>query len=81
MGIRMDDKHQLFTRTCTSQTINWLVRSLNAFGARMSHGQTRIHKTHHGPDLGEATTSPLIVYFVFGHGTSIQMIFCPETPT
>jgi len=22
----------------------------------MSHGQTRIHKTHHGPDLGEATT-------------------------
>jgi hypothetical protein len=33
-------------------------------GARTSHGQTRTHKTHHGPNLGEATTFPLIVYYV-----------------
>jgi hypothetical protein len=29
----------------------------------MSHGQTRTHKTHHGPDLGEATTFPLYIIF------------------
>jgi hypothetical protein len=52
----------------------------NTFGARMSNGQTQTHKTHHGPDLGEATTFPLIVYYVLGHGTNIQMAFCPENP-
>jgi hypothetical protein len=30
--------------------------------------------------LGEATTFPLIVYFVLGHGTNTQMSFCPWTP-
>ncbi len=38
------------------------MHSLNTFGARMSHGLTRTHKTHHGPDLGEATTFPLKMY-------------------
>jgi hypothetical protein len=80
MGTRKNDKHQLLTRTYTNQTTSWLVRSLNAFGARMSHEQTRIHKTHHGMDLGEATTFPLIVYFVPSHGTSTQMTFCFGTP-
>jgi hypothetical protein len=47
----------------------------------MAHnGQTRTHKTHHGPDLGEATTFPLIVYFVPSHETSTQMSFCPRIP-
>ncbi len=32
---------------------------LEHFGARTNHGQTRIHKTHHDPNLGEATTFPL----------------------
>jgi hypothetical protein len=32
------------------------------------------------PDLGEATTFPLIVYFVALHGGHIQMVFCPRTP-
>ncbi len=36
---------------------------------------TRTHKTHHGPDLGEATTFPLIIYYVTLHGTHIQMAF------
>jgi hypothetical protein len=30
--------------------------------------------------LGEATTFPLIIYYVLGHGTSTQMSFCLETP-
>jgi len=46
----------------------------------MSHGQTRTHKTHHGPNLGEATTF-LIIFFMFGHGAYIQMSFCPRIPT
>jgi hypothetical protein len=37
-------------------------------------------KTDHGSNLGKATTFPLIVYFVFGHGTSTQMSFYPEIP-
>jgi len=45
-----------------------------------SHEQTRIHKTQHDLDLGEATTFPLRVNFVHGHGTSTQMSFCPMSP-
>jgi hypothetical protein len=63
-----------------NQTTSWLVHSLNAFGARTSHGQTRTHKTHHNPNLGEATTFPFILYFMDGHGTGIQMTFCLGTP-
>jgi len=47
----------------------------------MNHRQTRIHKTHHGPDLGEATTFPFIVFFVPLHEAHIQMTFCPRTPS
>jgi hypothetical protein len=36
--------------------------------------------THHSPDLGEATTFPLILFFVFNHGGYIQMSFCLRTP-
>jgi hypothetical protein len=56
------------------------VHSWNTFGARMSHEQTRIHKTHHGPDLGEATIFPFVVFFVPGHRANTQMLFCPRTP-
>ncbi len=56
------------------------MHNLSTLGALMSHGQTLTHKTHHGPDLGETTTFPLIVYYVHGHGTNTQMSFCPETP-
>jgi len=54
---------------------NW-----STFGARTSHGQIRIHEIHHGPDLGEATTFPLIVYFVPLHKAHIQMAFCLGIP-
>jgi len=46
----------------------------------MNHEQIQIHKTHHSLDLKEATTFPLIVYYVPGHGTNTQMSFCPGTP-
>ncbi len=54
--------------------------SLNTFGAKTSHDQTRTHKTHHGLDLGEATTFPLVVYYAPLHTGHIQMTFCPRTP-
>jgi hypothetical protein len=50
------------------------------FGARTSHEQTRIHKTHHGPNLEETTIFSLIIVFMFGHGANIQMSFCFGTP-
>jgi hypothetical protein len=56
------------------------MHNLSTFGAGTSHGQIQTHKTHHGPDLGEATTFPFIVYFVPLHEAYIQMTFCPETP-
>jgi hypothetical protein len=59
------------TRICTNQTTSWLVHSLSIFGARTKHGHPQIHKTHHGLDLGEATTFPLIVYFVPLHEAHI----------
>jgi hypothetical protein len=56
------------------------MHSWNNFNAQVRHEQTRIHKTHHNLDLGEATTFPLIKYFVPSHETSTQMSFCPKTP-
>jgi hypothetical protein len=38
------------------------------------------HKTHHGPDSGEATTFPHIVYSATLHGGYIQMALFPGTP-
>jgi hypothetical protein len=75
MGTKKSDKHQLLTRTCTNQTTSWLVHSLSTFGVRTNHGQIQTHKTHHGPDLGEATTFPLIMYYVPLHEAHIQMAF------
>jgi len=61
---------------------------LEHFGARTNHGQTRTHKTHHGPDLGEATTFPLIVYSVLATRPTFKCHFVsglpsgsPEIPT
>jgi hypothetical protein len=38
------------------------------------------HKTHHGPDSGEATTFPHIVYSAAHGGGYIQMAQIPGTP-
>jgi hypothetical protein len=56
------------------------VHNWSTFGAQTNYGQTQIHETHHGLDLGEATTFPLIVLFMTGHGAYTQMSFCPRTP-
>jgi hypothetical protein len=55
------------------------MRSCTTLGARMSHKHTQTHKTHQSPDLGEATTFPLIVLYVPGHRAYTQMLFCPRT--
>ncbi len=72
------------THTDLHKLNNKLVNAyLKHFGAQMKHGQTqihKIHKIHHGLNLGEATTFPLIVYFVLGHRTSTQMSFCFGIP-
>jgi len=54
---------------------NW-----NTFGAQTYHGHTWTHKTRYNPNLGEATTFPLIILFVLNHGSCTQMSFCPRTP-
>jgi hypothetical protein len=56
------------------------MHSCNTFGARTSHEQTWTHKIHHASDFREATTFPLIVFFVLGHRAYTQMSFCPGTP-
>ncbi len=68
------------THTDLHKPTSWLVHSWSIFGAQTNHGQTWTHKTHHGPDLGEATTFLLIVYYVRGQRTSTQMSFCPRIP-
>jgi hypothetical protein len=56
------------------------MHSWSTFGAKTSHEQTWIDKTHHNLDFGEATTFSLIIYFVPLHEAHIQMTFCPGTP-
>jgi hypothetical protein len=56
------------------------MHSWSIFGAWTSHGQTQIHKTHHGSNFEEATTFPLIIFSVPGHGAYTQMSFRLETP-
>jgi hypothetical protein len=46
----------------------------------MNHMQTQIHKIHHDPNLGEATTFPLLVLSMPSHRACTQMSFCPKTP-
>ncbi len=41
-----------------NQTTSWLVHSWSIFGDKMSHGQSQIHKTHRGPDLGRSHHLP-----------------------
>jgi hypothetical protein len=45
---------------------------------RLAIARTWTHKTHHSPNLGKATTFPLIVYSVPLHKAHIQMAFCPS---
>ncbi len=56
------------------------MHSWSTFGTWMNHKQTQTHKIHHGLNLREATTYPLIVLFVPRNRPYTQMSFCPETP-
>ncbi len=53
---------------------NWSI-----FGAQISHEQTQTHKIHHGLDLREAITFPLLVFSVLSHRACTQMLFCTGT--
>jgi len=64
MGTRTNDKRVNYSHNQTNQTTNWLMHNWNTFGAWTSHEHTQIHKTHHGSNLGEAITFPLI-YFLW----------------
>jgi len=66
-GLKRVTNRSLFTRTCINQTTSWLMHGWNIFDAWMNQGHTQIHKTHHGLDLKEAITFPLIVFFVISH--------------
>jgi hypothetical protein len=59
---------------------SWLMHNLSTFGVRTSHRQPWTHKTHHDPNLGEATTFPLIVFSTSLHGGHIHMAFCHGIP-
>ncbi len=61
-------------------TISWLELILHPFGVGTSHWQPWTHLTHHGPDSGEATTFPHIVYSATFHRGYIQMALFPGTP-
>ncbi len=55
------------------QKTNMLMHSWSTFGAWTNHGHTQTHKTHHGPNLKEATNLPLIIFFVINHGGYILL--------
>jgi hypothetical protein len=75
MWTKTNDKRVNYSHWTTQTKHNWSI-----FGARTSHGQTQTHKTHHGLNLGEATTFPLIIFSMPDHGAYTQMSFCPKTP-
>jgi hypothetical protein len=56
------------------------MHNLSTFGAWTNHEHTQTNKTHCWPDLGEATTFPLIVFSMINHKGYIQMSFCPGIP-
>ncbi len=68
------EKIKLFDHKSASKTnTSWLEVILHAFGVGTNHGLTRTHMTHHGPDSGEATTFPLIVFSAALRRGYIQM--------
>jgi hypothetical protein len=57
------------------------MHNMSTFGARTNHEHTQIHKIHHSPNLGEATTFPLILLSMIGHGACTQMSFFLGLPS
>jgi hypothetical protein len=53
---------------------------MHAFGVGTSHGLTRTHMTHHGPDSGGVTTILPIVFSALLRHAHTQVVVCPGTP-
>jgi len=62
------------------QTTKWLVHIREHPSVLGQATGTLTHKTHHGPDSGEVTTFPHIVFSAMLHGGYIQMALFPGTP-
>jgi len=62
------------------QTTKWLVPIMGHPWVLGQATGTLDHKTHHGPDSGEATTSPHIVFSTTPREGYIQMALFPGTP-
>ncbi len=90
-GIRLGRGQAIHLLKSTSKpTTSWLELILHPLGVGTSQGQPWTHLTHHGPDSGEATTFPHIIFSAARGGGYIQMAFflktsklefrnCPET--
>jgi hypothetical protein len=61
------------------QTTKWLVHIREHPSVLGQATGTLTHKTHHGPDSGEVTTFPHIVFSAMLHGGYIQMALFPGT--
>jgi hypothetical protein len=80
-GTKKSDKQFTHSSKPTqNQQTSWSTQGCSTFGARTNHKQPQTHKTHHGPNSGEATTFPHIVYSAPLRGNGIWMGFCLETP-
>jgi hypothetical protein len=80
-GTRKSDKLLInLSQICIQPTPSWLVHILEHLGVKINHGRLWTHKTHHGSDLGEATTFPYIVFSAPLHGTYIRIALYPGTP-
>jgi hypothetical protein len=64
----------------SKQTTKWLVHILKHLWVLGQATGTLDHKTHHGPDPGEATTFPHIVFSATLRWGYIQMALFPGTP-
>jgi len=62
------------------QPTSWLEFILHIFSVGTSHRWPWTHLTHHGPNSGEATTFPHIVFFATLRRTCIQMVLFLGTP-
>jgi hypothetical protein len=73
-GIRLGRGQAIHLLESTSKpTTSWLELILHPLGVGTSHEQPWTHLTHHGPESGEATTFPHIVFIVARGGGYIQM--------
>ncbi len=74
--IRMSDKPYSLSYSILhqNQPTSWLVHIRSTFGVGTSHGQPWTRLIHNGPNLGEATTFPHMVYSALFRHTYIRMV-------